>query len=209
MSLRSFVPEVIRASNILEERLKVILSILFIPLLLGTYVVKADAADVVPGDNPDENVIEFNEIESPATLHLSDESYAISKKSKTEHDGEMIAKADYQAAVSSDTLGEGDNQTLAAADNTEEAPNNFRLKQNYPNPFNPATEISYKLPVNEHVVLKVYDMLGRPIKTLVNKEQEAGSYTVRFNAGGLTSGMYLYRLKAGNYEQIRKMILIK
>jgi hypothetical protein len=110
--------------------------------------------------------------------------------------------------MKSDTLGEGGNNPVATAKNSEN-PSNFKLKQNYPNPFNPATEISYNLPVDQHVVLKVYDMLGRPVKTLVNQQQEAGSYSVRFNAGSLTSGMYLYRLETSSYEQIRKMILIK
>lgn len=102
----------------------------------------------------------------------------------------------------------GTSAELVDKENTEE-PTRFQLKQNYPNPFNPATEITYKLPVARHVVLKVYDMLGRPIKTLVNTDQEAGNYTIRFNAGSLSSGMYIYRLEAGDYEQIRKMILIK
>ena len=90
-----------------------------------------------------------------------------------------------------------------------ENPNHFRLEQNYPNPFNPVTQIIYTIPQDAHVVLKVYDMMGRVVKTVVDKYQSKGRYRVNFHAGNLTSGMYLYRLKAGDYVEIRKMVLIK
>ena len=87
----------------------------------------------------------------------------------------------------------------------------FVLEQNYPNPFNPSTVIRYSLSVNSFVSLKVYDVLGRETKTLVNKEQPSGSYEERFtiNDEPLTSGVYLYRLTAGSYTATKKMILLK
>ena len=85
----------------------------------------------------------------------------------------------------------------------------FQLEQNYPNPFNPSTKISYSIPQEGDVTLKIYDVLGNEVATLVSEEKPAGVYEVEFNAGNLSSGIYLYKLTAGNFIQTRKMILIK
>jgi hypothetical protein len=97
---------------------------------------------------------------------------------------------------------------------TTSLPEYFSLYQNYPNPFNPSTVIKYSIPnnisiVNVNVVLKVYDVLGREVKTLVNKVQNPGDYEVEFNAAELTSGIYFYTLSAGNFYQTKKLILLK
>ena len=96
------------------------------------------------------------------------------------------------------------------------APNNFRLEQNYPNPFNPSTIIRYSIPVETlratstaNVVLKVYDILGTEVSTLVNKEQSAGNYSIKFNANNLPTGVYFYQISAGQFIETKKMILIK
>ncbi len=88
-------------------------------------------------------------------------------------------------------------------------PTEYRLEQNYPNPFNPSTVISYQLPVGGDVTLKVYDILGNEIATLVEEYKPSGRYEVEFNASELPSGVYFYQLKAGNYIETKKMILIK
>jgi hypothetical protein len=88
-------------------------------------------------------------------------------------------------------------------------PEIFALLQNYPNPFNPTTVISYKLPVNSYVTLKVYDLLGREVATLVDETKDAGSYSVQWNASGFSSGIYFYRLEANEKREIKKMSLIK
>lgn len=88
-------------------------------------------------------------------------------------------------------------------------PNVFKLHQNYPNPFNPNTVISYHLPVNSTVTLKVFDMLGREIAVLEDGLKIAGSHTVSFDASALSSGMYFYRIEAGSFVETRKMMLIK
>ena len=85
----------------------------------------------------------------------------------------------------------------------------YRLTQNYPNPFNPATSISYDVPVKSFVRLEIFNTLGQKIQTLISGEKEAGNYTVKFNAVNLPSGMYLYKLTAGNFSQTRKMLLLK
>lgn len=88
-------------------------------------------------------------------------------------------------------------------------PDIFTLYQNYPNPFNPVTKISYELRFKNYVFLKVYDLLGNEISTLINEKQNAGIYSVNFNGNNLSSGVYFYELKVGEYSQIKKMLLIK
>ena len=103
-----------------------------------------------------------------------------------------------------------------AADNyAAEIPSEFRLSQNYPNPFNPETKISYQIPmINDrsdavHVTLKVYNILGKTVATLVDENKPAGDYSVNFNASNLPSGVYIYELKAADYRSVKKMSLIK
>lgn len=88
-------------------------------------------------------------------------------------------------------------------------PTEFSLEQNYPNPFNPYTSIEYTVVSSEYVNLKVYDVLGNEVATLVNEQKDAGRYRVNFDASNLSTGMYLYRIQAGSFSQVRKMMLIK
>ncbi|NUM62980.1 MAG: T9SS type A sorting domain-containing protein [Ignavibacteriaceae bacterium] len=88
-------------------------------------------------------------------------------------------------------------------------PIDYGLSQNYPNPFNPITSIQYQLPEPAFVTIKVYDVLGNEIETLVNEERDAGSYKIDFNGLELTSGIYYYRIAADNFSQTKKMILLK
>ena len=90
-----------------------------------------------------------------------------------------------------------------------EHPLNFQLHQNYPNPFNPNTEISYQLPVNSVVSLKVFDVLGREVATLVNGSQAAGQHSVNFDASGLSSGVYIYQLQTADFVNTKRMLLVK
>jgi hypothetical protein len=101
----------------------------------------------------------------------------------------------------------GDTTTDVAA--SSEVPQEFRLFQNYPNPFNPATRISFAVRGSGFVSLKVYDILGREVRTLVNANLQPGSYEVTFNAAHLASGVYYYRLTAGTSSDTKKLILLK
>jgi photosystem II stability/assembly factor-like uncharacterized protein len=94
-------------------------------------------------------------------------------------------------------------------ENRNSFPKDFLLRQNFPNPFNPSTNIHYELLNNGLVTLKVYDVLGREVKTLVNKYQQSGEYNIKFNPGDLPSGVYFYQLRAGNYISTKKMLLLK
>ena len=88
-------------------------------------------------------------------------------------------------------------------------PSNYTLKQNYPNPFNPVTNIQFLLPTSEFVTLKIYNLLGQEVATVVYEKLTAGEYRYDWDAGRLASGVYLYRIQAGDYVKTKKMILIK
>jgi len=86
---------------------------------------------------------------------------------------------------------------------------NYSVSQNYPNPFNPSTSIRYGIPERSFVTIKIYDILGNEITTLINEEKSAGSYEVEFDAAGLSSGIYFYTLSTGNFLSTKKMILLR
>jgi photosystem II stability/assembly factor-like uncharacterized protein len=88
-------------------------------------------------------------------------------------------------------------------------PNNFSLSQNYPNPFNPGTKINYSISSRNHVSIRIYNILGKTVSTLVNETKEPGNYSNYFDASGLPSGIYFYRIEAGDFSETRKMILLK
>jgi photosystem II stability/assembly factor-like uncharacterized protein len=92
---------------------------------------------------------------------------------------------------------------------TNDVPQQFSLSQNFPNPFNPSTSIHFSVPSSEFVTLKVFDVLGDEVATLINEEKPEGTYEAVFNAANLTSGIYFYELKAGEFIQTKKMILMK
>ena len=120
-----------------------------------------------------------------------------------------VTLAAYEAAV----FYYGDEVTVVSTEDggegEEEIVNDYALYQNYPNPFNPTTKISYQIPQSGKVVLKVYDILGREVKTLVNELQQSGKYQINFNASDLASGIYFYRIIAENYSVTKKMLLLK
>jgi hypothetical protein len=88
-------------------------------------------------------------------------------------------------------------------------PSHFNLSQNYPNPFNPATIISFSLPSKSFVSLKVFDIMGREVATIVSEEISAGNYSRQWNAAAFASGTYFYRLQAGMFTKTKKLLLLK
>jgi hypothetical protein len=88
-------------------------------------------------------------------------------------------------------------------------PRGYSLDQNYPNPFNPTTAITFSVATYSHTSLKVYDILGREVATLVNEQKPAGTYTQKWNAENFPSGVYFYRLQAGSFTETKKLVLLK
>lgn len=117
----------------------------------------------------------------------------------TGHDFELMAAAAQKHLL----------QLTDVKDNLYQLPAKFKLYQNYPNPFNPVTTINFTLPFSGYVELKIYNMLGEEMITLVDEYKNHGNYSVQFNGTNLPSGIYLYRINAGKYSEARKMLLIK
>lgn len=88
-------------------------------------------------------------------------------------------------------------------------PKNFEVKQNYPNPFNPSTTIEFSIPKDANVSLRIYDILGKEVSTLVNEQRSAGTYVINWNASSFSSGIYFYRVTAGEFTETKKMFLVK
>jgi len=101
------------------------------------------------------------------------------------------------------------NTGVGTGNNFSTVPTKFSLSQNYPNPFNPVTKINFAIPKQGFVTLRIYDVLGREIKTLVNEVKTAGEYSVDFNASEFSSGVYFYRLESQGFTDIKRMMLIK
>ena len=98
---------------------------------------------------------------------------------------------------------------IVSVEDEGEVPLEFKLEQNYPNPFNPTTSIKFSVKQREQVVLKVYDIIGNEIATLINQPMDAGSYSLTFDASSLASGVYIYRINAGSFVSTKKMMLLK
>jgi len=109
-----------------------------------------------------------------------------------------------------DTTPGAANVNVVAIDNTDSSiPTSFALRQNYPNPFNPVTNISFDLPKDSQVKLAVFNMVGQQVAVLKNEVIQAGSYNIQLDASHLASGVYFYRIQAGDFTSLKKMILLK
>jgi hypothetical protein len=132
----------------------------------------------------------------------------------------VISGDAYVHAVATDSLGYiyvGSDDGLATTSPKPNAvgpdpasvPRRADLKQNFPNPFNPTTVIRFTIPSSAHVVLKIYDLLGREIVTLVDRQEPAGTHSITFDGSGLSGGVYLYRIRAGDFIQSRKFLIVR
>ena len=141
-----------------------------------------------------------------------DPPYNESSKSQVLHTGLLNAmgfESDWLRPQTYGSLQLINYKVTGVNDNASTLPKSFNLYNNYPNPFNPTTMIKYDLPKSSKVQLKIYDILGREVATLVNEKQKAGTYSINFNASKLASGVYIYRIVAGNFVRSHKMILLK
>lgn len=115
-------------------------------------------------------------------------------------DNQIVEVTNQEEVVADNVLGAEKNTSL---------PKEFALMQNYPNPFNPTTNISFDIPELANVKLSVYDVTGREVAVLVNEQLNRGSYNYEFKGSNFSSGIYFYRIRAGNFIQVKKMVLIK
>jgi hypothetical protein len=99
--------------------------------------------------------------------------------------------------------------TAVSTSGTMNTVKNFTLKQNFPNPFNPSTDISFDLLLSSFVSLKIFDITGREVATLISEKLSLGNHTRQWSANGLSSGVYFYRLQAGSYIETKKLVLVK
>ena len=102
-----------------------------------------------------------------------------------------------------------DTTVVSVEDEISNLPGEFYLSQNYPNPFNPTTIIKFTISELRFTILKIYDVLGNEVETLINEDKEAGIYEVEFDATGIPSGIYFYRLTTGGFTATKKMIILK
>ncbi len=126
----------------------------------------------------------------------------------------VLSKTDNGSTSSYSTTGSFTTSGATAVEEQETIPTAYELSQNYPNPFNPTTRINFAIPQNSFVTIKVYDMLGREVKTLINQQMVSGNHSIDWNADNnlgikVATGMYIYRITAGNFVSTKKMVLIK
>ena len=158
----------------------------------SAYIVNADLPVIIPALDSAEIKVKFK---PEAGADHSDDLY-LQWNSKDERIARVVHLSGYTNRVA----------TSVKANIKEFA---YSLKQNYPNPFNPSTKLRFTIPEKGNVILKVYDILGREIKTLVNRNLNKGSFNITFNANDLSSGVYIYTLRVNNYIKSRKMIFLR
>ena len=138
------------------------------------------------------------------SLQAMETSFPTAKLTKLA--AKLVESAENMAVVSS-SMNKGVGEITSSA--VKSLPKEFGLEQNYPNPFNPTTNIKFHIPVDEHISLRVFTTLGEEVATIVNEARVAGTYTEKFDASRLASGVYIYRLTAGNFTQSKKFLLVK
>lgn len=188
--------------------------------LLNKIVIRPDSASCSVGDTLQLSIAAFdqhsNSFPKPTDILWQANGGTITQSMKFiagNKEGIFIitAKVNGTNIIATAKIKIGNTSTSIEVRNIEQIPTDYSLYQNYPNPFNPETTIKYELPKKEHVILKIYDILGREVATLVNREQSPGKYEVKFNSQqkNITSGVYLYSLKAGKNIFNKKMLLVK
>jgi hypothetical protein len=157
-------------------------------------------------------------VNPPSWMKLQAKTQSIAKlAAKTEQtaaftfDVEKTTEVNKEQTLSFSILGKNNQRWTKEIKIKVLAPQTYELFQNYPNPFNPTTKIEYQIPAGTygHTSLRIYDMLGRDVATLVNEQKEPGGYEVIFDASRFASGVYIYQLQAGSFSAVKKMLLLR
>ena len=135
------------------------------------------------------------------TVYYAESVYACDLDGDSDMD--VLSASHYEIAWYENLMG-----TTGIATSVEH-PESFKLNQNYPNPFNPITNIEYQISNYKHINLSIYNLLGEKIATLINEDKSPGTHQVQWDATGLASGVYYYQLKAGEFQEVKKMVLLK
>jgi len=169
----------------------------------GEYIAAIQNFDEIVQQNPNTDVAFYNELDAITTARLIDSTTSLGKVSS-----KYISKSvdDYKIKVKNLF---NKRRGINIENSVPQIPTKFELYQNYPNPFNPVTTIKFDLPKDGLITLEIFDILGRRIATLINEYRTAGSYNQVFNASSLASGVYVYKLQAGDFVSSKKMILLK
>jgi Zn-dependent metalloprotease len=151
-----------------------------------------------------ENGLSFNNIDSTSSSSYTDTTVVIGRRYY------YFVKTSFNQWISnpSDTV-DVFVQAITSIDSRERMPTVFKLNQNYPNPFNPNTIIKYDLPITNYVELNIYNLIGQKVAILVNEQKMAGYHQVEWNASGFASGVYYYQIKAGEFVDVKKMVLLR
>ena len=166
---------------------------------------KISQLEVVTADGND-----VSDVISEASIIVRDipgPTYTLAEKNVLERAKDMCEYVNNQKTIPAGWV--TDHNILYKTGASQNQPKQYALYSNYPNPFNPSTVISYAIPADGFVTLKVYDLLGREVASLVNEKKEQGIYSVNFDASSLSTGVYLYKLQVNNFTSVKKMILIK
>src|SRR5690606_4491548 len=170
------------------------------------YVSAITEFDNIINQNPNSEEAVYAEIDALTTALLVEDGDTTLQKSAI---GKYLVKSSGDSFTRIDGLLRKNFGIKSGESKEAEIPKQYGLYQNYPNPFNPMTTIKYDLPKDGSVTLEIYDILGRKVVTLVNEYKSAGSYNHSFNASKYASGVYIYKLQAGDFVSSKKMILIK
>ncbi len=172
----------------------------------GTFFIQLRPINFFDNDSTDGGIMYSNSSTNHTWMNISNEQYVAYASGMEANDRYLFIQYGDTLITRTHLSNFG---VLTSVDQPEEVSLDFDLSQNYPNPFNPSTIISYSIPKQSNVSLKVYDILGKEVAELVNTEKPAGSYEVDFNAENLSSGIYFYTLKTNNSVLTKKMMLIK
>ena len=163
--------------------------------------------DIQYADNP--------EMKNSTTIHDVNQNYVkVDNLKKGTYYWRAMSKTGTGSSSNYSAVGTFKTGTVTDVQAPDAVPTSFELSQNYPNPFNPSTIINYALPKNSFVTLKIYNVLGEEVKTLVSQEMNAGNYAIEWdgannNGSKVASGVYIYRITAGNFVSVKKMLLMK